>query len=237
MNTAALSRFSLQHILIGVFMLVAAGLAFVLTPKARVADQGPRIDLEAMIPKQFGDWRLDESIVPIQISPDVQAKLDRIYNQTLSRTYVNGQGQRIMLSIAYGSDQSDSMAVHKPEVCYPAQGFEIMQKRKGVLDVAGVSLRVVRLVAQHNNRIEPITYWITVGGETVTGGLDRKLAQMRHGLTGSVPDGLLFRISNIDQDASRSYALHADFASALFHTLNAHARKTLFGSQAVELPT
>ncbi|MGQ9862315.1 MAG: exosortase-associated protein EpsI, B-type [Thiobacillaceae bacterium] len=233
MTTAALPRFSLQHILIGVFMLVAAGLAVVLTPKTKLADQGPRIDLETMVPKQFGDWRLDESIIPLQISPDVQAKLDRIYNQTLSRTYVNGQGQRIMLSIAYGSDQSDSMAVHKPEVCYPAQGFEIMQKREGVLDVAGVGLPVVRLVARHNNRIEPITYWITVGGETVTGGLDRKLAQMRYGLTGSVPDGLLLRISNIDPDASRAYALQADFASALFQALNAEARKSLFGSRAV----
>jgi len=232
MNTLALPRFNLQHLLIGLFMLLAAGLAYVLTPKTKVADQGPRIDLEVMIPKQFGDWRLDESIVPLQVSPDVQAALDKIYNQTLSRTYINSQGQRIMLSIAYGSDQSDSMAVHKPEVCYPAQGFEIIQKRKGTLDVAGTSLHVVRLVAQHNNRIEPITYWISVGGETVTGGLDRKLAQMRYGLTGNVPDGLLFRISNINPDASRAYELHANFAGDLFQALNEAARATLFGKQA-----
>ncbi len=225
-------RFSLRNLLIGVAMLLAAGLAFVLTPKTKLADQGPRIDLETMIPKQFGDWRVDESIVPLQVSPDVQAKLDKIYNQTLSRTYINSQGQRIMLSIAYGSDQSDSMAVHKPEVCYPAQGFEVLQMRKGMLDVAGISLPVVRLVAQHNSRIEPITYWISVGGEPVTGGLDRKIAQMRYGLTGKVPDGLLFRISSIDPDSTRAYALHASFASDMFQALNTDGRVTLFGKHA-----
>jgi EpsI family protein len=227
--TLTTPRFSLRNLLIGVAMLLAAGLAFVLTPKVKVADQGPSIDLEAMVPKQFGDWRLDESIIPLQISPDVQAKLDKIYNQTLSRTYMNSQGQRIMLSIAYGSDQSDSMAVHKPEVCYPAQGFEIVQKRKGTLDVAGTALPVVRLVARHNNRIEPITYWITVGDEPVTGGLDRKLAQIRHGLTGKIPDGLLFRVSNITPDAASAYELHADFAADLFQALNSAGRATLFG--------
>lgn len=232
MNTMALSKFSLQHLLIGVCMLAAAGLAYVLTPKAKVADQGPRIDLESMIPREFGEWRLDESIVPLQVSPDVQAKLDAIYNQTLSRTYINGKGERIMLSIAYGSDQSDSMAVHKPEVCYPAQGFEIVQMRKGTLDIQGTSLPVVRLVARHNNRIEPITYWISVGGEPVTGGLDRKLAQMRYGLTGNIPDGLLFRISNIDPDATHAYEMHAKFVSDMYKVLDAAGRAKLFGKQA-----
>lgn len=234
MNTASLSRFNPKHLIIGLAMLLAAGLAVALTPKTKVADQGPRIDLETMIPKQFGEWRVDESVVPLQVSPDVQAKLDKIYNQTLSRTYINGQGQRIMLSIAYGSDQSDSMAVHKPEVCYPAQGFEITQKRKATLAIAGTSLPVVRLVAQHNSRIEPITYWITVGGETVTGGLDRKLAQMRYGLTGNIPDGLLFRISNIDPDPTRAYELHANFASDMFQVLNTAHRTTLFGKHTAQ---
>jgi len=108
-------KISLKHLLTGLAMLAAAGLAIAITPTSKIADQGPKIDLETMIPKQFGEWKLDETIVPIAISPDAQAALDRIYNQTLSRTYVNGQGEKIMLSIAYGGDQSDGMAVHKPQ--------------------------------------------------------------------------------------------------------------------------
>lgn len=230
MNTLTMPRFNLQYLLIGVFMLAAAGLSVALTPKAKVADQGPKIDLETMIPKQFGDWRVDESIVPVQVSPDVQAKLDKIYNQTLSRTYVNGRGERIMLSIAYGSDQSDSMSVHKPDVCYPAQGFEILSRKKDTMGLAGKTIPVKRLVARQNTRIEPITYWITVGARVVTGGLDRKLAQIRFGMTGSVPDGLLFRISNIDPDPPHAWSLHDRFAAELHEALRDSTRVIFFGA-------
>ena len=220
-----------RYLLLGLVMLLAAGLSVALTPRMKAADQGPKINLETMIPKQFGEWRVDESIAPLQVSPDVQAKLDKIYNQTLSRTYVNGKGERIMLSIAYGSDQSDTMSVHKPEVCYPAQGFEVLQKQKGILQVAGANMPVVRLVARQKNRIEPITYWITVGNQMVTGGLDRKLAQMRYGLTGTVPDGMLFRVSSIEPDVSRAYASHERFIGELHASLDETRRAVLYGRQ------
>ena len=222
---------NLRFLIIGIAMLAAAGLALALTPSEKVASQGPKIDLETMIPKQFGEWQVDESIVPLQVSPDVQAKLDKIYNQTLSRTYSNSKGARIMLSIAYGSDQSDSMAVHKPEVCYPAQGFEVLQKQKSTLNVGGASLPVVRMVARQKSRIEPITYWITVGNQTVTGGLDKKLAEMRYGLTGKVPDGLLFRVSSIDPEAEHAYSSQARFIAELHTSLDEKRRVVIFGKQ------
>jgi len=31
---------------------------------------------------------------PIKVSPEVQANLDKIYGQTLSRTYVNAAGRK-----------------------------------------------------------------------------------------------------------------------------------------------
>src|SRR4030065_72730 len=80
------------------------------------ADAGPKIDLEVLIPKTFGDWKIDETIAPLIANPEQEAMINKIYNQTLTRTYVNPKGERIMLSIAYGGDQSDSMAVHKPEI-------------------------------------------------------------------------------------------------------------------------
>ncbi len=98
---------SFKHFVIGLFMLAAAGMALGLKPTEKVADAGPKVDLETLIPKAFGDWKIDETIVPLLVDPETQAKLDKIYNQTLTRTYVNSQGARIMLSIAYGGDQSD----------------------------------------------------------------------------------------------------------------------------------
>jgi len=36
-------------------MLAAAGLALAMTPTHKLADQGPKLNLETMIPKQFGE--------------------------------------------------------------------------------------------------------------------------------------------------------------------------------------
>src|SRR5690606_25867725 len=88
-----------RFVAIGIAMFAAAGLALALTPTDRLADKGPKVDLETLIPDSFGNWKIDKSMVPIAVSPDVQARLDRIYNQTLARTYVNDNRERVMLSI------------------------------------------------------------------------------------------------------------------------------------------
>src|SRR5690606_39144111 len=151
--------------------------------------------------------------------PELQAKLDKIYNQTLTRTYVNSRNERIMLSIAYGGDQSDSMAVHKPEVCYPAQGFQILKNKSGIFSTGEGDIPVKRLVATQGPRIEPITYWTTVGDTVAVSGIKWKLQQMKYGLTGSIPDGLLFRISSIQADESAAYRNQDDFTRALIGAL------------------
>ena len=51
-------KISLKPLLTGLAMLAAAGLALAITPTSKIADQGPKIDLETMIPKQFGEWTM-----------------------------------------------------------------------------------------------------------------------------------------------------------------------------------
>ncbi|WIM06116.1 MAG: EpsI family protein [Candidatus Nitricoxidivorans perseverans] len=216
-------------ILLAALMFGATVLAVVMRPSHKIADQGQKIDLEAMIPKRFGEWRMVEERDRQMISPEVLAKLDRIYNQILSRIYVDGKGARVMLSIAYGSDQSDSMSVHLPEVCYPSQGFEMLKKSTGRLGLGDASIPVKRLVARQGRRIEPITYWITVGDRAVAGRLDRKLAQVRFGLTGSVPDGMLVRVSSIDADSETAHAMHAGFIKDMYASMGRVERDRLFG--------
>ncbi|OZA14170.1 MAG: EpsI family protein, partial [Hydrogenophilales bacterium 17-62-8] len=111
---------SFKHLAIGLLMFSAAGMGLAFKPTERIADTGPKLDLEILIPQQFGDWKMDETILPLIANPEQEALIKKLYSQTLSRTYVNSSGDRIMLSIAYGGAQTDSMSVHKPEVCYPA---------------------------------------------------------------------------------------------------------------------
>jgi EpsI family protein len=211
-------------------MFAAAGLALALKPTVRMADSGPKIDLEVMIPKTFGDWKIDETIAPLIANPEQEAVINKIYNQTLSRTYINLKGERIMLSIAYGGDQSDTMAVHKPEVCYPAQGFQILKSATGTVTTDRGDIPVKRLVATQGQRIEPITYWTTVGDKAANrNGLEWKLIQIKYGLTGKIPDGLLFRISSIQADEKKAYQAQDDFSRALIDSLTPAGKERITG--------
>jgi EpsI family protein len=218
-----------KQLIIGVAMLAAAGLALALTPNRKVADEGPRIDLETVVPTRFGEWQLDTTIVPLMPDPQAQAALDKIYNQTLARTYINGRGERIMLSVAYGGDQSDAMQVHKPEVCYPAAGFQVLTQKVGRLATAFGGLDVKRIVVQQGPRVEPVTYWIKLGDKVAMSGLERKFNQIRYGLTGKIPDGLLFRVSNISGDQESAFRLHEGFITAMLGQLDDTGRSVLIG--------
>lgn len=223
-------RATAVSLLLGLLMLGSAAATRMLTPSVRMADTRQRFSLERMIPASFGDWRIDTTLAPLRVDPATQARLDRIYNQTLARTYVNRAGQRVMLSLAYGGDQDDNTGLHRPELCYAAQGFELRRDRAGRLATRHGTLPVRRLLAVNGARSEPITYWITVGDEAIRPGIEQKLRQLRFGLGGTVPDGMLVRVSSLDADADAAYLVQARFVDDLLDALNPAARKRLAGA-------
>jgi EpsI family protein len=201
------------------------------TPIQRQAAQRPQVDLEAMIPAQFGGWRVTGDLVPLQASPDLAARLDELYSQVLARTYVDAGNRRVMLSIAYGGDQlSDRTQVHRPENCYAGQGFAIRRIRDESLATGVGAIPVRRLFAQRGARREPVSYWITIGDDAMLPGLERKLAQLRLGLGGTIPDGMLVRVSSLDSDAEAGYALQDRFLRELLGAMAPAARARLVGA-------
>lgn len=215
----------------GVMLAGAAG-SVALKPTHMTADDRPDIVLEQLVPQHFGDWVTDQSIPMVAPDPTVLAKLDTLYSQTLSRTFVNSRGERIMLSIAYGRNQnSQSTAAHRPEFCYSAQGFNIEHRGFAQLEVPGHQLEVARLLADLNARIEPITYWMTLDDRTIMPGVERKLTQLQYGLKGLIADGMLMRISSFAPSRSEvDYALHDQFAKDLEASLPPQFKNRFFGS-------
>lgn len=59
--------------------------------------------------------------------------------------------------------------------------------------------------------------------------MERKLEQVRFALTGSIPDGLLFRVSSIGVDELASFALQEDFVRQLLPALSGPARLSIVG--------
>jgi EpsI family protein len=196
-------------------MVLAAGAASALKP-SRV-HPAVAFDLERVIPRSFGRWIIDPSMVPITPAPDVQAKLERLYDQIVSRTYVNDRGERVMLVLAYGGEQSDALKAHRQEVCYAAQGFEIRKVSNADLRVREKTIPVTRVVAVRGPRSEPVTYWLTMGDRVVLGRLERLMVQLRFGLSGRIPDGMLVRVSSISSNPAQAFAGQDEFIGALLH--------------------
>ena len=213
-------------------MCGAAVAGIVVRPSSKAAEKGKAISLEVMVPKSFADWtELPEQGVQV-VNPQTKELLDKLYSQILTRSYVDKQGYRIMLSMAYGDDQRGGLQAHRPEVCYPAQGFKLGKVEDGQLATSYGNIDVRRLSTNFGARNEPVTYWLTVGDQVVQTGFDKRVAQIRLGLTGQIPDGLLFRISSIDDDASRAYAMQQKFVADMMASVPPAARKQLSGLSA-----
>jgi EpsI family protein len=211
----------------GLAMAAVAGAAPALKP---VPDGSPAPDLEALVPAAFGDWRIDPEVQPLAPAPDVQASLDRLYRQVVSRTYVNSHGERIMLTVAHGGDQSDALKAHRQEACYKAQGFDIRNLEHAAVAVPGRDIPVTRMLAVRGERFEPVTYWFTMGDRVVLGRAERLRVQVENGLAGRVPDGMLVRVSSLTSDAPAAYAAQQSFIASILAAVPAKDAARLAGA-------
>jgi exosortase B len=216
--------------LIAAAMLAIVWATVVFQPEKRLADVGPRIDLEKRIPLAFGDWKLDPEMGAMVPNAAQQERISLIYSQSISRMYVNSRGERVMLSIAYGDNQTQQLRAHRQEVCYVAQGFQIHSLHDHLLPVGGKTIPVTRMVASNGPRIEPVTYWFTMGDAVVRSYLDRQLAQLKYALSDYNPDGYLFRVSTIDPDSAAAFRIQQRFADDLLRHLDPQVRAKLLGT-------
>jgi len=212
-------------------MAAASAAGWAMVPTRMMARERVGFDLEKLVPKAFGEWQMDTRAIGGIVNPQTEALLNRLYSQLLNRTYVNAAGHGIMLSIAYGDDQADdSVQLHYPEVCYPAQGFQLKSNHKDVIQLQQGAVRVKRLETQRSdNYFEPVTYWTIIGDQQSLGGLDRKIAEIRRGLHGEIVDGLLFRVSSRDVDTAAGFRIQDAFIRDIVAAMTPDARRQLVG--------
>jgi EpsI family protein len=212
-------------------MVASSVFAVAIKPTTKLADLERREKLATLVPMNFGDWRGVDADSLVVADPQMLRNLQTIYTETLSRTYVDSKGRRIMLSIAYGDDQRDGMNVHYPEVCYPAQGFQQKAANQAEIRTTYGMIHANRLLMTAGSRIEPITYWTMVGQYQSGKGLKKKANEMRYSLDGIIPDGMLVRLSSMSADTEAAYTTHDEFIDAMLHALNPEARNRIAGLQ------
>ncbi len=198
-------------------------------PHTRMADLHPRAPLAEVLPRSFGDWRVDENVSNVELPPDVAAQVKAIYTEVADRVYVNSKGEHIMLTIAYGRDQSDGFKVHRPEVCYAAQGFTVASPQDATLPLGSHDIPVKHVDTQLGARQEPVMYWMVIGDHVVSTATQHKLQQIRYALDGLIADGLLVRVSSISPDSQAAYATQAAFVREWREHVPQNQRSRLFG--------
>jgi EpsI family protein len=220
-------RMGRRAIVLTGLMCGAAGVSMALRPTPAVGTPGQR-KLENLIPRQFGAWHLSEQAGGL-VSPDVASSIAGLYSETLARTYFRTDGAMVMLSLAYGENQSRESQIHKPEVCYAAQGFAVAHLEKETVHTRQMEIPVMRVEARMNARIEPITYWIRNGKYMVRGWAEQNMARLIQGLHGTIPDGLLVRVSSISDDRHLAYTVHDQFIQDMLNGLEASRLPMLLG--------
>ncbi len=223
---ASVSR---RDLIFGVLLLSAAGVTFARLPRETVIGM-PRGTVEDAIPTIFGDWKESQQ-GDIVLPPEDERLAAATYDDQFFRTYVNANGDQIMLLIAYARTQSSMLMVHRPESCYPGSGFEISANDAVLIPLASeINIPGRFLSANKASRSEQVLYWTRFGNEFASDWDKQRQSIALQSLRGLVPDGALIRASIISSDADQSKALLEGFVAKLYEASNREARGLLAGN-------
>ncbi|MEO8464665.1 MAG: exosortase C-terminal domain/associated protein EpsI [Gammaproteobacteria bacterium] len=214
--------------------------AALLTPRRELGLDTPR--LVALIPERFGSWAAEPTtVLPVLLVPDVladaEASQTESYDDVLMRTYRRTDGARVMVALAYGRRQTQELKIHRPELCYYAQGFAVsaLGARSVQLD-SGRTVESRALLTENRSRTEIVTYWIRVGERVANDAWDIRWTIFRDGLDGRVPDGLLVRASSLTETAAgaeHELVLQHEFLADLYGALPVVTQRFLAGHEVV----
>lgn len=184
-----------------------------------------------MLPDHFGDWQRSDLGVQAVVNPVQSEMLERIYSETVAASYIQKSTGRVMiLSIAYGRNQSSDTQLHTPEMCYGSQGFKVGDSQVAHLGTPWGSLPVRQVPTSIGSRSEPLTYFVRNSRRVTTdSSLSRNLARMEVALRGYIGDGLLVRVSEITT-RDDAFAMQSMFLGEFLAALTPAQRELYIGA-------
>lgn len=221
----------LQAVLASVAIVGAAGLAHVAVPRELMAISSESFDLQQVVPRQFGEWTYDARIRLVEPAADGIAR--QIYSQEVGRGFRDREGNLVMLLVAYGPNQTARLQLHRPEICYVAEGFRVSTPADASVTYreGAAPLNLLRLTARRESRVEPISYWVRVGDDISNGVWSRQISRMKLTLRNKVADGALIRVSTIGVAENKSYEVQDRFIRDFYDALAPQDRAFFFGGE------
>ena len=222
-SASALSR---RNVLTGLALVGAAGVAYARQPQPGPTQLG-KDGLDGVIPKNFANWKFETTSGLVLPPPDATA--DRLYDEVLTRVYTRSDGQMVMFLVAYSSVQDGLLQLHRPEVCYPVGGYQLSQTVIQPITLAnGDRVPARAFTASSAMRVEQVLYWTRLGSSLPTSWGEQRWAVVVENLNGLIPDGVLVRMSCVEQNSEKAYALLREFAADLSASVTPKARKLLW---------
>lgn len=223
--------FSAKGLIVGLLLLTAAVGARMLAPNLHSMEDAPL--LENTLPKVIGEWRLIETATA-QVGLSTDTSMDQPYNQSIMRSYTDDKGHVINLAVAWGEKQRQEIKIHRPELCYPAQGLKVIDLTDISLPIQntrGTDIIGKRMLTQDNSgQYEIVSYWIRIGHVYSDSAWQTRKHIFTEGLAGRIPDGVLVRVSQRAADQSQLpviYARQEDFARQLVAATPLRSRELL----------
>ncbi len=221
---------------LAVLMILMAAVALLMKPRSDLA--ATRVDLERLVPLKFAGWEAEGNGLPqmsvLLTDPNDPTRGDRAtYDQILTRTYRKTNGAQVMLALAYGRRQMQELKIHRPELCYFAQGFSV--HLLGTTSIRLDNDRIVRatsLLTESRERKEPVSYWIRIGKDISTSSWQTRWIIFREGVHGSIPDGILVRASSLidrNVEVASAFTVQQEFLRDLYLQLSPQGRQILAG--------
>lgn len=224
-----------RNLILGGACLVAAVAGTALKPRHEVPLlKGAK--LAQVVPAAFGDWISEDMSDPLAINGEgtLSAKL---YNELVVRQYVHPKAEvAITMLLAYGGRQSDELQLHRPEICYPAFGYELKRNEAISLPVGGsATVPARRLLAEQEGRRESIIYWSRMGEKLPQDGGQQREARLEIAMQGIIPDGLLSRFSIVGDDPNQDWRAIGAFVTELIAAIAPNRRNVLIGTERAAL--
>jgi EpsI family protein len=186
--------------------------------------------LDDLVPRRFGAWTSEDVGDPLAINgPGTLSS--KLYNQLVTRAYMDDRGPAILMLLAHGERQSDELQLHRPEICYPAFGYALLRNEPAAVQLTGqIGVPARRLVAKSPSSEQSVVYWTRLGENFPVSFNEQRTARFKDTLEGIIPDGILCRFSIADA-TSAAWPRLGEFVRGLVAATGQQGRRVLIGTE------
>eukprot|EP01037_Dinobryon_pediforme_P011244 gene11244-11329_t len=204
--------------------------------------------IDAAVPQRLGPWQVAARDGLVTAPSDELSA--RLYDQILTRIYRVDRGwgagapepvteptaesasglarlPDVALLVAYGRGQDTDVQLHRPDACYPAQGFALSDPQALPIRFAGHIVPAQIVTARRDDLVQQVVYWTRIAGMFPPDSASERRVIVRENLAGRMPDAVLVRISVDLPERTEAVAAVLGFIGRLSAMLPPDGRRLL----------